>query len=490
MPETSALSRAGGPITENDAEQESDSEPGGFALSVDLSACMGPQARCRVWVRRRARKVRWLASRVRRVAKIKGPLLLLAGDHLLPPSEPIKVLRHDDIVRVARVEHKWQHAFSIEDSDEDSPMLTQPPIQPQSVIQNGFTTSTKQNRPKKSTTEQQEATNINQQSSVMPAHPTKPLSIIQNNPTTQTTFAKQNSPKKTKMPEPAIDQQSPVARKRKFTVGDTLLWLKRAEESRTEAPPKTEPEKPRHSKLSKLIEHTSKLEEVAQKFTAMDQSVPIDNDALNQVKRRALALLEQVTDEKDADVVDAPKKKRRRVRRRRPVKLSNQEFIQDLDSESGTQNGSQLNSNHLDLTKEQDVQNGFKESLKLNNHVDLTKEQEDLESKAMLIKSITLSPDKDPDTTKEDQDSESDDSNTNRSEKQPASTAQPLHSVQSSKAFPTPTMLAAQPSPTWTVDFIDMPPETQIPVLVRDATPRPPRVVRALGTETRCDTYV
>ncbi|XP_063378656.1 uncharacterized protein LOC134665628 [Cydia fagiglandana] len=480
MPETSALSRAGGPITENDAEHESDSEPGGFALSVDLSACMGAQARCRVWVRRRARKVRWLASRVRRVAKIKGPLLLLAGDHLLPPGEPMKVLRHDDTVRVARAEHKWQQAFSIEDSDEDAPM----PIQHQSVILNGFT---KQINPNKSTTEQHEATIINQQSSVVPAHPTQ---IIQNNPTTQTTFAKQNSPKKTKMPEPARNQQSPVARKRKFTVGDTLLWLKRAEESRTEAPPETEPEKPRHSRLSKLIEHTSKLEEVAQKFTAMDQeSVSVDNDALNQVKRRALALLEQVTDEKDTDVVDAPKKKRRRVRRRRPAKLSNQEFIQDPDSESGIQNGSQLSKNHLEPTKELDVQNGFKESLKLNKHVDLTKEL-DLESKAMLIKSITLSPDKDPDTTKEDQDSDSDDSDMNGPEKQPASTTQPIHSVQSSKALITPTMLAAQPTPTWTVDVIDMPPETQIPVLVRDTTPRPPRVVRALGTETRCDTYV
>ncbi|XP_061712728.1 uncharacterized protein LOC133521657 [Cydia pomonella] len=436
------LIRAGGANTEYDAEHESDSEPGGFALSVDLSTYMGAQARCRVWVRRRARKVRWLASRVRRVAKLRGPLLLLAGDHLLPPSEPMKVLHRDDTVRVARVEHEWQHAFSIEDPDEDAPMPT--------------------------------------------PSPTQPLSVEENIPTIQIA-TKQNSPKKStkQMWEPTSNQQSPVAHKRKFTVGDTLLLLKRAEESRTQEIPDTEPEQTPHSRLSKLIENSSKLEYAVQKFIAMDQeSVPVDYDELNRVKRRALALLEQVTDEKDTDVVDAPKKKRRRVRRRRPAKLSNPEdFIQELDSESGTQNASQLNFiNHLNLTKQQDVQNGSKQS-NLNHHVDLTEQQDDLEAKAILIKSITISPDNNQDTTRANQDSESDDSGINGPEK-PALTAQSVSSVQSSKTSATPTMFAAQSSPTWTVNFIDMPPETQIPVLVRDATPRPPRVVRALGTET------
>ncbi|XP_063531810.1 uncharacterized protein LOC134742520 [Cydia strobilella] len=469
MPETSA----GGP-TENDAEHEADSEPGGFSLSVDLSACMGTQTRCRMWVRRRARKVRWLASRVRRVTKLKGPILLLAGDHLLPPSEPMKVVRPDDTVRVTRVEHKWQHAFSIEDSDDEASMPTASPFQPWSVNQNSTIQTSKENRPKKSITKQWEPTNINQ---VVPVHPspTQQLPIVQNNPTTQ------SNPKKTTRPmwQPTINQvnqQSSAARKRKFTVGDTLFRLKRAEESRTQTPPETE--QTSNSQLSKPIEDISKFEEVAQKFTAVYQeSVPNDNDALNQVKRRALALLEQVTDEKDTDVVDAPKKKRHRVRRRRPAKFSNpEEFIQDLDSESGIQNVSQLSKN-LDPTKEQDVQNGSKESLKLNNDVDLTKEQDDLESKAMLIKFIS------PDRNNDNQDSESDDLDIIGPEEQPASTAQLIHSVQSSKALPTPTMLAAQPSPTWMVDFVDMPPETQIPVLVRDTTPRPPRVVRALGTQ-------
>ncbi|XP_047988000.1 uncharacterized protein LOC125227735 [Leguminivora glycinivorella] len=461
MPETNAESRAGGSANTEKDEHESDSEPGGFALSVDLSAYMGSQARCRVWVRRRARKVRWLASRVRKVAKLRGPLLLLAGDHLLPPSEPIKVLRPDDTVRVTQVEHEWQHAFSIEDSDDDALM----PMQPVTIIQNRITQTHTKHNGYNETKQIKEATNIYEEAAVVPDPSPVQQLLVQKKPTTQP-FNKQDSLKKTtnlRETTTTIEQSLAVSRKRKFTVGDTLFLLKRAEESKTQALPEIEPKQTTPS--PKPIENNLEFGQMSQPN--------FNSDALDQVKRRALALLEQVTDDKDTDVTDAPKKKRRRVRRRRP-KPSREEFIQELD-ESGAQKASQLNAKHANLTKEQDIQNGLKPSL--NNHVDLTKEQDDYEAKVKMIKTISISPEKSQDLSK-DNDSESDDSDLNEPEKQTDLTAQPLHSVQ---AVATPTMLVTQSSPAWVVDYVDMPPESQIPVLVRDAMPRPPRVVRALG---------
>ncbi|XP_028157498.1 uncharacterized protein LOC114350774 [Ostrinia furnacalis] len=73
---------------------------GGFRVRVNLERFFSDE-RARVLLSvRGARRVRWLARRLRRLFPLPRRLALLSRGHLLPPDEPLALLQHDDPVEV------------------------------------------------------------------------------------------------------------------------------------------------------------------------------------------------------------------------------------------------------------------------------------------------------------------------------------------------------------------------------------------------------
>ncbi|XP_063822209.1 uncharacterized protein LOC135072182 [Ostrinia nubilalis] len=73
---------------------------GGFRVRVNLERFFSDE-RARVLLSvRGARRVRWLARRLRALFPLPRRLALLSRGHLLPPDEPLALLQHDDPVEV------------------------------------------------------------------------------------------------------------------------------------------------------------------------------------------------------------------------------------------------------------------------------------------------------------------------------------------------------------------------------------------------------
>ncbi|XP_073962412.1 uncharacterized protein [Choristoneura fumiferana] len=262
-------------VSDEDGVIDPESNVAAFRITVDLSEYFQEQASCLLWVPkpRGTRTVRWLARRLRRAAALRERFCLLCDSHTLPPDEPLRLLRPGDALRVVRVEHEWQRVFSFK--GERAPIASPP-------------------KPKK-----------RRKTNTVEAEPATLAPVAQSKPTQELTFVSK--------PKPAQDLSVVSKAKPLLPPPEPLLPCSRPIFSPAVfQPPSVQPT-------------TS---------SAPITKPPSQDDELQRVKRRALALLQKVEgefrqenerdggeDETDGAGNEWPsaKKRRRRVRRRRAL---------------------------------------------------------------------------------------------------------------------------------------------------------------------------
>lgn len=83
---------------------------GGFRVSVDLQDFYSDErARSWVWVRDRdhAKRLRWLAAKLRRRWALQEPAALAVDGRLLHPRDPLALLQPDDTLRLIRFSPRY-----------------------------------------------------------------------------------------------------------------------------------------------------------------------------------------------------------------------------------------------------------------------------------------------------------------------------------------------------------------------------------------------
>lgn len=70
-----------------------------FRVRVNMQQYFSDERALALVMVRGARRVRWLARRLRALFALPPRVALLSAGHLLPPDEPLAVLRPDDLVQ-------------------------------------------------------------------------------------------------------------------------------------------------------------------------------------------------------------------------------------------------------------------------------------------------------------------------------------------------------------------------------------------------------